>query len=266
VLGDTPERDYAEKLASFERFAAPELEAIVAGLGLGGGQRVLDLGCGAGWASRLLSGLGCRVVAMDLSWAHARAAARRGAKVDVLVADAARLPFPSRVFDGAWACNTVHHVDRPLEVLRELRGRVRSGGVVALAQSALTPELFFPWNYHFDARLRGACHRFYRERYGLAEGDTAAMPRLVGMMRDASFSEVTVRTHVIERTAPLSTTDRAYFMGVVDGYWGRKVEPFLDEADRLRLARWCDPASSEFWLDRGDFHHVQTLTVVRGRA
>jgi 2-polyprenyl-3-methyl-5-hydroxy-6-metoxy-1,4-benzoquinol methylase len=55
LLGDTPQRDYGRKLQLFNAFAAPELRALIAGLGLRPGMIALDAGCGAGMATAWLA-------------------------------------------------------------------------------------------------------------------------------------------------------------------------------------------------------------------
>src|SRR5690348_10575683 len=76
LLGDAPQRDYAEKLRLFNAFARPELREAIDALSVPAGSRVLDAGCGTGealgWWHASMRDRGV-VVGMDLSAAHARA-------------------------------------------------------------------------------------------------------------------------------------------------------------------------------------------------
>lgn len=266
-LGDAPDRSYARKLEQFARFAEPELRRVFVDLALPNGTVALDLGCGAGLATRWLreqlrDGY---VVGLDLSLPHLQAARCQHA---VLVqADGSRACFRAGAFDFIWSCNTINHLRYPVEALRELRRLLRRGGRLALAQSGLLPEMFFAWDAPLEDAVRAACHRAYRERYGLAAEDTAAVRGLVRLMRSAGFFAVRTRTYVVERAQPLRAEDRDYLRhAIFEGVWGEKVLPYLSPDERARLRLNCDPASPEYCLDREDFHHVQTLTVCEGRS
>lgn len=266
-LQDAPDRSYADKLERFARFAEPELKGIFAGLALRPGSVALDLGCGTGLATAWLEdSLGPQgfAVGVDLSMPHLRAAS--GHHDTLVQGDAGQLGFRNSVFDFIWSCNTLNHVAEPIETLSRLRALLRDGGRLALAQSGLLPEMFFAWDAPLDEAVRSACHRYYRERYRLENAATAALRNLVRQLRAAGFHRVTARTHVLERTLPLSPADRAYFQSIFEGAWGERIYPFMEQADVARLRRNCDPASSEYCLDREDFHHVQTLTICEGRA
>lgn len=262
-LRDSPDRSYAAKLEQFSRFAEPDLKRIFAGFALKKGDAVLDLGCGAGLATAWLeAGLGSDgvVVGVDLSLPHLQTASRHHGKL--VQGDACQLPFRDSTFDFIWSCNTLNHVADPVAVLARLRGMLRAGGRLALAQSGFLPDMFFAWDAPLDEAVRAACHRYYRERYGLEVIDTARLRNLLRELRAAGFSRVATRTHVIERTQPLSGADRDYLQNAIfDGAWGKKIYPFMEQWDVARLRRNCDPSSSEYCLDREDFHHVQTLTV-----
>jgi hypothetical protein len=97
--------------------------------------------------------------------------------------------------------------------------------------------------------------------------DLTATRNVIGFVRQAGMTQVQAQTVVIERTAPLTAEDEAYFVECVfKGYWGSKMRPYLDEDDWRELTALCDPASPAFCLRREDFHHIQTYTVVIGVA
>jgi ubiquinone/menaquinone biosynthesis C-methylase UbiE len=268
-LGDAPHRSYANKLERFGSFIAPELRSIFSELGLANGAKVLDVGCGVGFATRLLAGLlgdEAQVVGMDLSLPHLRAA-HRPVDVGLVQADAAQLCFRDSSFDLIWSCNTINHLAEPVAALEAMRAALRPAGRVVLAQSGFLPEMFFAWDAPLDEAVRHACHEYYRERYGLMVEDTAGIRGLIGLLQRAGLRVGRVRTINIERVQPLSEPDRAYFEETIfRGSWGERLRPFLTPAQWQALCRNTEPGSREYCLDRADFHHIQTLTVCVGHA
>jgi SAM-dependent methyltransferase len=268
-LGDTPHRSYAGKLERFARFIAPELKSLFAGLGLAPGAAVLDVGCGVGVATRMLAdllGKDAHVVGVDLSLPHLQAARSPGG-VSLVRGDAAQLCFKDRSFDLIWSCNTINHLADPVRALKDMRGALRPGGRMVLAQSGFLPEMFFAWDAPLDDAVRCACHAYYRERYKLGLDDTARIRGLVGLLQRAGLRVDRVRTHVVERVQPLTPADCAYFEDAIfRGSWGERLRPFLTSAQWQALCNNTDPASAEYCLGREDFHHLQTLTVCEARA
>jgi SAM-dependent methyltransferase len=268
-LGDTPHRSYAGKLERFARFVAPELRSVFAELALEPDAAVLDVGCGVGLATGMLSGLlgkNARVVGIDLSLPHLHAA-RSLNGVSLLQADASKLCFKDRSFDLIWSCNTVNHLGDPVRALCDMRAALRPGGRIVLAQSGFLPEMYFAWDAPLDDAVRSACHRYYRDRYGLSLHDTAQVRGLVDLLRRAKLRVGRVRTLVIERVQPLTEADHAYFEEVIfRGTWGERLRPYLTAEQWQALCNNTDPASAGYCLDREDFHHIQTLTVCIGNA
>ena len=267
-LGDAPDRSYADKLERFAQFAEPELRQIFAGFGLSPTAAVLDLGCSTGlstgWLAQACGGK-ARVVGADLSLLHLQAA-RRDAGYEIVQTDAAHPCFRSGIFDLIWCCNTMNHLADPVGAVAALRPLLRPSGRLALAQGGFVSEMFFAWDKALDEAVRAACHRYYRERYGLTSLDTARSRGLVGQMHAAGFRDVRVHTHVIERIQPLAPSDRDYFrVAIFEGAWGSKIRPYLAAEEWDKLQRYCEPGSREYCLDRADFHHIQTLTVCEGR-
>ena len=101
--------------------------------GVGGGQRVLDVGCGPG---ALTAELARRtspeaVSAVEPSGSFAVAARERLPGVDIRQAAAEQLPFGDAAFDAALAQLVVHFMADPVAGLREMGRVTRPGGVVA---------------------------------------------------------------------------------------------------------------------------------------
>jgi SAM-dependent methyltransferase len=96
-------------------------------------QRVLDVGCGPGaLTAELVTRLGAgSVSAVDPSESFVDAARERNPGVDVQLAAAESLPFPSGTFDGALAQLVVHFMADPVTGLGEMARVTRPRGVVA---------------------------------------------------------------------------------------------------------------------------------------
>jgi SAM-dependent methyltransferase len=245
------------------------MKIILADLGLAPGAKVLDVGCGVGFATGQLVellGAGAQVVGMDLSLPHLRAAT--GPRDFELVrADAAKLPFRDSTFDLIWSCNTINHLADPVGTLAAMRGALRASGRVVLAQSGLLPEMYFAWDAPLDDAVRAACHAYYRDRYQLSRDDTAGVRGLVRLVRAAGLRVGRVHTVAIERVFPLEPADRAYFAETIfAGTWGERLKPYLGAQEWSALMRNTDPRAGAYCLDRADFHHIQTLTVCVGHA
>lgn len=116
---------------------APAYAAAVTELGLRGGGRVLDAGCGTGRAlPPLRDAVGPTgvVVGVDLTPAMLEAAVRAGRDRAgrLLLADVTALPLRSGSLDAVFAAGLVAHLPDPSRNLRELARVVRPGGALAL--------------------------------------------------------------------------------------------------------------------------------------
>jgi SAM-dependent methyltransferase len=271
-LGDAPGRSYASKLELFNRFAEPELRRALQWLDPRPGMRALDAGCGVGlttgWLAELVAP-GGTAVGLELSLPHLREARRLVPEQGALFVqgDIARPPFGSSGFDAVWTSNAIHHVGEPVAGVRALAAALRPGGILAVGQSGFLPEMLFAWDERLEREVLLACRRHYRDKYGLDERATSGLRNLVGLLQSAGLRRITASTVVVERTAPLSEIEQRYIQETVfEGYWGRKVQPYLHPDDWSELRALCDPSSPSYCLRRPDFHHIQTYTVVRGRT
>jgi SAM-dependent methyltransferase len=271
LLGDTAARDYSSKLSRFNAFAAPELRQAIEDLDLRPGMRVLDGGCGTGEALRWLSERvqpDGEVIGIDLAAAHV-AAARSLAPPQTLVlqANLLRAPLAPGTFDRVWCVNTINHLRDPDEGIKSLKSLLKPGGLIALGQSSLVPDMYFAWDSRLERVTNDAVRSYYRDRYQISERQLTAVRAIFGLLRRARLRDVTARTLLIERVSPVSAADEAYLAGTIfRDTWGERLRAYLEPDDFAELARLCDPDHPDFALRRPDFHFVQSFTVVTGRA
>jgi ubiquinone/menaquinone biosynthesis C-methylase UbiE len=116
--------------------------------GMPPGCEVIDVPCGAGRVSRLLTDHGHRVTSADLSSDMlCEASSALGKEARLLRADLLRLPFSGGSFDHAFCIRLFHHLPSPatrVAMLREL-GRVTRGSVVLTFFHPISTHNFARW-------------------------------------------------------------------------------------------------------------------------
>lgn len=122
-------------------------------LGLRPGDRVLDLGCGAGRHAFEMYRRGADVVAFDqdadeLSGVRDLFVAMReagevpaGAEADVKEGDALALPFADGEFDRVVAAEILEHIPADIQAINELVRVLRPGGTLAVSVPRWFPEI-----------------------------------------------------------------------------------------------------------------------------
>jgi SAM-dependent methyltransferase len=107
-------------------------------LALKPGERVLDLGCGAGHELAQLEEDGMTAVGVDASGVMLHASRARLGDQDLEArlaqADGARLPFRDGVFDACRIERVLQHVADPAAVLAEAHRTLRAGGRIAVSE------------------------------------------------------------------------------------------------------------------------------------
>jgi SAM-dependent methyltransferase len=110
------------------------------------GKDVVDIGCGGGALVRELTGLGARVVGVEISESQLATARARDpdGSARYLVGRAQDLPLGDREMDAAVFMRTLHHVPAPeqLAALGEAARVLRPGGVVYAAEPLAEGDYF----------------------------------------------------------------------------------------------------------------------------
>ncbi len=96
------------------------------------GERVLDLGCGVGVATRMLHERGCRAHGLDLAAPRLALARRTVPELAMVAGDARRLPFADASFDGMLAECSLSLIGYTAAHLAECRRVLRPGARFAV--------------------------------------------------------------------------------------------------------------------------------------
>jgi 2-polyprenyl-3-methyl-5-hydroxy-6-metoxy-1,4-benzoquinol methylase len=127
------------------------------------GKRVLEYGCGEGWITHDLAGLGGTICAFDISAQAVQntiaslSAAHLMEQCSVEVMAAENLSFPSDSFDVAVGFAIIHHLDVP-KALAELHRVLKPGGVAYFAEPLATNPLIQTYR-RFTPQFRTADER-----------------------------------------------------------------------------------------------------------
>src|SRR5262245_3786045 len=116
---------YQQFMGRYSDRLAPEFARAA---GVGAGQRVIDVGCGAGALTTVLAetvGTG-NVAGVDPSEPFVAEARRRVPGADLRVGPAEALPFEDGTFDSALSQLVFHFVNDPPQAVSEMRRVTRS--------------------------------------------------------------------------------------------------------------------------------------------
>jgi SAM-dependent methyltransferase len=289
---DTPvtdpyEVDWAEHAGRLGAAAGDEREwyaAAAAALVRPGDRVALDVGCGGGgMAAALAAALepGSVVVAADgseevLAEARRRLAAEPGlrARVVPVVADLAdgveRLRAAATgPADLVWASASVHHLGDQQAAVTALAGLLGAGGRLALAEGGLRVR-HLPWDLGvgepgLEVRLDAAQDRWFAGMRARLPGSVPMPYGWTEALRRAGLSEVTTRTTLLERPAPLPAADgdRAVH-GLAHRVDRLRPAGLLDPADLAAWERLLDPADAAFLGRRDDLAWLEARSVHLG--
>lgn len=150
---------------------APQLlvnfAVVVQGLQLCPGMTVLEFGAGTCWAARILTQLGCKVIAVDVSPTALRIGQELYARhpplgdrppAQFLLFDGQRLELPDASVERVICLDAFHHVPNPAQVLAELGRVLEPGGIAGFAEPG--PE-----------HSRTSQSQYEMKTYGVVEND-----------------------------------------------------------------------------------------------
>ena len=142
------------------------------------GKEVLEIGCGMGFHTELMTRAGARVTAVDLSPTSVEATRRRlelkGLSARIIEGDAEKLPFENGSFDFVWSWGVIHHSSRTGRVVRQIARVLRPDGECRI----MVYNRASTWAYSIllrDHLLKGRFlrHSFEETLYSSSDGFSA---------------------------------------------------------------------------------------------
>lgn len=122
----------AGKGDSMEAGHRPVGAQAIARMNVSAEANVLDVGCGSGWAARLLAQDAGHVTGIDVSDEMIRVAREQSANfanAEFQVASAENLPFPDNTFTHAFSMESLYYYADIVRALREIARVLQSGGL-----------------------------------------------------------------------------------------------------------------------------------------
>ena len=266
---------FTKSLERMNRFQEPEARALITDLGLPAGSSGLDVGCGVGlytlWLAEAV-GAGGRVLGIEPTAERAEAARELvGGSVDsgrleFRAGDATALDVEAQSLDWVWCGDVLHHIVETEAALVEFRRVVRPGGRIIIKESQVLSAMFLPGHPELERRIQLAEIERTREEGGgrsfLERRQTTAVS-----LRATKLTEVSMRSYLLQRRAPLSVADREYLQKTVfDRNWGERLRPLLAAEDWKLRSALCDPSSPQHILQSPDYYCLYPITVWSARV
>ncbi|MCM0605926.1 MAG: class I SAM-dependent methyltransferase [Xanthomonadaceae bacterium] len=178
---------------------------------------ILEVGCGVGAQTEILLRRfpHIKITGVDASPKQIETAKKhlkkdiQNKRVQLLTGDAFKLPFKKNEFDGAFVCWLLEHVQRPIEILKEAKRTLKTGGVIYCNEVLNSTFFVHPYspatmNYWFA---------FNDQQWNL-KGDPFVGAKLANYLIAAKFLSVTTEVKTFHYDNR-STKQRAEFID----YW-----------------------------------------------
>ena len=212
---------------------APDCAIMLERIGVGAGWICLDLGCGPGGITALLSErVGCsgRVVGLDGDTVFLEHARRRGApNVAFVAGDAYRAGLSSHAFDLVHARFLASTAGQPEALLNEAIRLARPGGIVAMQEPDMATLNCDPPHPAWEALKSALVGAF-----ASVGADICLARRLYALMRRAGLLDVQYRPFVLGVRSTDSMVD--YLPSTVESLRGTIVERRLMSQAELATA------------------------------
>jgi SAM-dependent methyltransferase len=266
---------HAATLAAWDELEDVRNRAIVEWLAVRPGQTVVDVGSGAGGMAAALQdavGPAGTVVlvdgALELLTMAQRRVERSGYHVVAVHADLEHQPLGGvlehRPVDLLHASAVVHHLDDELALIRDFSRVVRPGGRVVVGEGGLGHR-YLPADCGIgepglEQRLAAAQEAWFWDQVRPADTTVRTGRGWNLLLADAGLVNVTARSFLLDRPAPLNPPARRVVRAVLAGQWARVADRLSDD-DQAAWARLLDDHDPQGVMRRPDLYVLGARTI-----
>jgi ubiquinone/menaquinone biosynthesis C-methylase UbiE len=240
--------------AAFQNAFRSELYELVDSLPFPERGMVVDVPCGDGFYTVRLARratVNHKLFAVDASprLCHAVDEKTPDGHVEILVADAYRLPFEDRSVDLIWCAQSLISLE-PDRAVGEIFRVCKPDGIVAILEADQYHHILLPWPAELEVALNSAVFEASVHKYG--DGTKLAPARrLRTILRRAGFRVVKRTQTLFERTAPFDEPTREFLVRHFE-FLRTFAGPFLSGTMRRRFEDYADPSSAQSLLNSPD--------------
>lgn len=121
------------------------------------GMRVLEIGCGVGYLTKVIADKGARITSIDVSFDLIRAAKSKvtSSKIIFLLQDACNLGLADNSFDAVIGSSVLHHLEVE-KALKEFYRVLKPGGCMYFTEpNMMNPQIAIQKNINFIKKISG---------------------------------------------------------------------------------------------------------------
>ena len=240
---------YVDTQAAFHRAFQPELRKLVDGLPVDPGSRVLDVPCGYGFYTEMLSERSSNLVAVDSCEAHILELEQKLPKDDIRCGDAYKLQEQPGSFDVIWCAESLISLE-PKKAVNEFARLLHERGLLVILEVDEYHHVMLSWPASLESALPLAIHQASLAKYGSAIKLSPAR-RLRRDLRHAGFNNVTRKLLTFGRHAPYGETTFQFLAGHFD-YLRKFLYTYLPKPLQVEFDVQTDPQNPDSLFYRED--------------
>lgn len=228
--------------------------------------KVIDVGCGDGFFTKLLAEVHSEVTGIDSSDAYLTEAENQCGDIGNIrfaKGDVRSLALEDGSVDLVWSAHSMQSYPHIRQALQEFRRVLRPNGRLAVLESDNIHSVLLSWPPDLELAVRQAEHREIGDEDSYV---STYFPRFaMSLFEDAGFASFEREQFMITRFGPatetLSKFVELYLKDLLD-----RLTKTLSEKMCARLSNLADPRSHEFLPRRRDFAFTSLQTLLLGRA
>ena len=245
------------------------LKSAIRNLHLPKGSKGLDAGCGPGLQCLLLAeeiGPDGHVTGLDVVpelLAYGTDMVKEAgleARISFKEGNIASIPYDHDTFDWVWSADCVGYGPwEPMPLLKELKGIIKSGGILSLI--AWSSERLLPGYPMLEAKLSATTPGI--SPFSKNMKPSRHFPRALGWLRELGLVKCKADVYSGSVHAPLREEVYKALVALFEMRW-RGVEQELSPEDLDLYRRLCKPESPDFIIQHPDYYAFFTYSMFSG--